>query len=162
MIEGLKTIYAWVHETREVLFKHCESMPVELYTKELPNFGHGSIRNLQLHVFDVYNGWLLQFARQKPRQRPKREDYPNVAAVRQGFAQTDAMVEGFLSEFAYSLDKPLTRPHPSFPDGLTVTPRWLFTHVVTHEFHHKGQITDICRHLGHPTPDTDLIIPEKF
>ena len=78
------------------------------------------------------------------------------------FAQTDAMVEGFLSEFANSLDKPFTCPHPSFPDGLTVTSRWLFTHTVTHEFHHKGQITDICRHLGHPTPDTDLIIPENF
>jgi uncharacterized damage-inducible protein DinB len=162
MIEGLKTIYDWVRQTREVLFKHCESMPVELYTKELPNFGHGSIRNLQVHVFDVYNGWLLQFARGKERVRPKKPDYPNVAAVRKGFAGADSVVESFLSEFAGELDKPLTRPHPSFPDGLTITPRWLFTHVVTHEFHHKGQITDLCRHLGHPTPDTDLIVPEKF
>ena len=67
MIEGLRTIYDWVRQTREVLFKHCESLPVELYTKELPNFGHGSIRNLQVHVFDTYNGWLLQFARGKER-----------------------------------------------------------------------------------------------
>lgn len=159
MIEGLKTIYDWVRQTREVLFQHCESLPLGLYTKELPNFGHGSIRNLQVHIFDTYNGWLLQFARQQPRERPNRADYSNVAAVRKGFSQTDAMVESFLSEFAGTLDQPLTRPHPSFPDGLTVTPRWLFTHTVTHEFHHKGQITDMCRHLGHPTPDTDLILP---
>ncbi len=94
--------------------------------------------------------------------RQTRADNPNVAAVCRGLAQTDAMVEGFLSEFANSLDTPLTRPHPSFPDGLTVTPCWLFTHTVTHEFHHKGQIIGICRHLGYPTPDTDLIIPENF
>ncbi len=159
MVESLRTIYDWVRQTREVLLKHCESLPPELYTKELPNVGHGSIRTLQVHDFDVYNGWLLEFARQKQCENPNRVDYPNVAAVRKGFAGADSVGESFLSEFANELDKPLTRPHPSFPDGLTVTPRWLFTHTITHEFHHKGQITDICRHLGHPSGDTDLIIP---
>jgi uncharacterized damage-inducible protein DinB len=28
--------------------------------------------------------------------------------------------------------------------------------VLTHAFHHKGQIVAMCRALGHPTTDTDL------
>ena len=33
----------------------------------------------------------------------------------------------------------------------------LFTHVITHEFHHKGQILSISRHLGYTPVDTDII-----
>jgi uncharacterized damage-inducible protein DinB len=29
-------------------------------------------------------------------------------------------------------------------------------HLLTHTFHHKGQIVAMCRVLGHPAPDTDL------
>ena len=45
-----------------------------------------------------------------------------------------------------------------FPDGeLAVrTPAFVIHHVLTHAFHHKGQIVAMCRVLGHPAPDTDL------
>jgi uncharacterized damage-inducible protein DinB len=45
-----------------------------------------------------------------------------------------------------------------YPDGnLTVrTPAFILHHVLTHAFHHKGQIVAMCRVLGHPAPDTDL------
>ncbi|MCB0624495.1 MAG: hypothetical protein KDC43_11415, partial [Saprospiraceae bacterium] len=33
----------------------------------------------------------------------------------------------------------------------------LFTHVVTHEFHHKGQILSLTRHLGFVPVDTDVM-----
>lgn len=45
-----------------------------------------------------------------------------------------------------------------FPDGdeAVRTPALVLHHVVTHAFHHKGQIVAMCRLLGHPAPDTDL------
>ncbi|MEP6627343.1 MAG: DinB family protein [Ginsengibacter sp.] len=33
----------------------------------------------------------------------------------------------------------------------------LFFHVITHEFHHKGQIATMCCIMGYPPPDTDII-----
>jgi uncharacterized damage-inducible protein DinB len=33
----------------------------------------------------------------------------------------------------------------------------IFTHVITHEFHHKGQILSLSRHLGYTPVDTDII-----
>ncbi|MCU5378655.1 hypothetical protein OCA08_16075 [Bacillus cereus] len=38
----------------------------------------------------------------------------------------------------------------------STTPLWLLTHTETHEFHHKGQIVSMARHLGYNPPDTDL------
>jgi uncharacterized damage-inducible protein DinB len=45
-----------------------------------------------------------------------------------------------------------------FPDGDTQvrTPAFIIHHVLTHAFHHKGQIVAMCRVLGYPAPDTDL------
>ncbi|MCB0535444.1 MAG: hypothetical protein KDD14_24780 [Saprospiraceae bacterium] len=36
-------------------------------------------------------------------------------------------------------------------------PLRLFTHIVTHEFHHKGQILSLSRHLGYTPVDTDIM-----
>ncbi len=40
---------------------------------------------------------------------------------------------------------------------LMVNPLQLFTHVITHEFHHKGQIMSLSRHLGYTPVDADII-----
>ena len=40
--------------------------------------------------------------------------------------------------------------------GIT-TPATIFADVTTHEFHHKGQILSISRHLGYVPVDTDII-----
>ena len=32
-------------------------------------------------------------------------------------------------------------------EPLSTTPLWLLTHTETHEFHHKGQIVSMARHL---------------
>jgi uncharacterized damage-inducible protein DinB len=46
-----------------------------------------------------------------------------------------------------------------FSDGDTAvrTPALVLHHVLTHAFHHKGQIVSMCRRLGYPVSDTDLI-----
>jgi uncharacterized damage-inducible protein DinB len=33
----------------------------------------------------------------------------------------------------------------------------VFSHVITHEFHHKGQSMTMSRMLGHLPPDTDVM-----
>jgi uncharacterized damage-inducible protein DinB len=46
--------------------------------------------------------------------------------------------------------------HFSDGDSAVRTPALILHHVLTHAFHHKGQIVSMCRNLGHPAPDTDL------
>lgn len=38
-----------------------------------------------------------------------------------------------------------------------MTPRKLFMHTVTHEYHHKGQIMAMDRQLGYEPPNTDVL-----
>jgi uncharacterized damage-inducible protein DinB len=36
------------------------------------------------------------------------------------------------------------------------SPAFIVLHVITHAFHHKGQIVAMLRIQGYPAPDTDL------
>ena len=42
-------------------------------------------------------------------------------------------------------------------DLLKANPFKLFTHVITHEFHHQGQILPMSRQLGYIPVDTDVM-----
>lgn len=49
-----------------------------------------------------------------------------------------------------------------YPDYWTSprrAPAFILLHVITHTFHHKGQIAMMLRLLGHPLPDTDMQRP---
>ena len=49
-----------------------------------------------------------------------------------------------------------TELHFSDGDMAVRTPALVLHHVLTHAFHHKGQVVAMCRLLGYPAPDTDL------
>lgn len=159
MSQPLPQLYEWVRQTREVLFTYCESLPAELYVTTHPGFGHGSIRATHLHVADCYDHWLANFGLREGRSRYKPEDYPDLAAVRRAFAAADATVQRFLARYGASLDESVTNSVRWQPEPLTVPALWLLSHSITHEFHHKGQIASLGRILGHPAPDTDLLLP---
>lgn len=36
------------------------------------------------------------------------------------------------------------------------SPAFILLHVITHAFHHKGQVVAMLRIVGYPAPDTDL------
>jgi uncharacterized damage-inducible protein DinB len=40
---------------------------------------------------------------------------------------------------------------------VVANPLKLFTHIITHEFHHKGQLLSLSRHIGYVPVDTDVI-----
>jgi len=82
-----------------------------------------------------------------------------VAAIRRAYDRADHHMERFLARFELALDEPVSGRVRWMPDPLVVTPRWLFTHTVTHEFHHKGQVVSLGRRLGYPPPETDLVLP---
>ena len=88
----------------------------------------------------------------------KPESVNNVEEMREVFKRRDAMVYEFLDEFKSHWDHTI---QVSFKNGDSAqfTILWLFTHTITHEFHHKGQIVKLGRQFGYIPPDTDLIEP---
>ncbi|MEO2202910.1 DinB family protein [Paenibacillus pabuli] len=43
-----------------------------------------------------------------------------------------------------------------YSDSVELTELWLFTHTITHEFHHQGKIVKIGRYLGYIPPKMNL------
>ncbi len=81
--------------------------------------------------------------------------------MRKVFNEVDNLVEEFLREFEGRWEIAITGPVPWQEEADDLTPLWLYTHVITHEFHHKGQIVSMSRQLGYTPADTDLIEPGK-
>lgn len=148
--------YEWIRRTREVLFRYCESMSQSDYVRELESFGGDSIRSLHVHVADCYRVWLGSRGLGQALPKITADSAINVKEMRRIFQKTDDIVHEFLNKFQGNWDKTI---QVSFEEGdsTEISALWLFTHTVTHEFHHKGQIVKIGRQLGYTPPDTDLI-----
>lgn len=151
--------YDWIRSTREKLFQYCETLTTEDYTCEIDKFGWGSIRNLHVHVAGCYQSWLGNFALKKGITRITPDQANNVQDMRQVFDKVNDLVYEFLDEFEGKWEHSIIGPVSWQDDEEELTILWLYTHVVTHEFHHKGQIVSMGRQLGYAPDNTDLIEP---
>ncbi|GAB2792166.1 DinB family protein [Rhabdobacter roseus] len=147
--------YEWVQESRQVLLDYCGTLAPADFVQENSTFGRGSIRNLLVHVANVYEFWIGKHGLKKDLAFTPYEAVTTMADVTLVYASVDALV----SEFLRYLDEQAVTEISFDRDGSThwVPPLKLFTHVVTHEFHHKGQVLSLSRHLGYLPVDTDVI-----
>ncbi|QKY70708.1 DinB family protein [Lentibacillus sp. CBA3610] len=156
---ALKRQYDLVKNSRELLFGFCEKLDPEDYIKELDGFGWGSIRNLHTHVAECYQSWLANFGLKENTRVAEPRMVSNVQDIRNIFSDVDSLVYRFLDTYADKLDMNVKGPVPWQKEDEELPVLWLFTHTITHEFHHKGQIVSMARQLGYVPDDTDLGIP---
>jgi uncharacterized damage-inducible protein DinB len=161
-VEGLASMYSWVVQTRAVLYTFLVKIPWATLSREVPESGHGSVRNVLVHTASMYRWWLDGFVKGLEMPQMDGGQYTSLAAVQAEFAGVDRLVRKFFRDHEGSVDTPRRNPVPWDGKPFTATPRWLFTHVVTHEFHHKGQIVTLARQLGYPPVDTDLVAPKRW
>jgi uncharacterized damage-inducible protein DinB len=115
------------------------------------------MRDGLVHVAGAYRVWLGQVALGQATPPTPPAEVPDVAAVRALYGQVDALVADFEQHFAAAWLVPRAFVFPRYPTPLQLTPLQLFTHVITHEFHHKGQVLSMSRLLGYVPVDTDVI-----
>ena len=72
------------------------------------------------------------------------------------YTEVNDAVYNFLSSFD-NKDTMITEFKKRQNVTLTFSVLQLFTHVITHEFHHKGMIVNGTRQLGFTPVDTDII-----
>ncbi len=149
--------YLLVQNSREVLLRYCEGLSDQDFTKEFEHFGRGSIRNLLVHIGNTYQFWIGKFALKQDILFAKAIDIQYIKQVEELFTHVNDLINMFLQEFENQLDKPIIGQNFAGDKTLEILPLKLFTHVITHEFHHKGQILSMGRHLGYIPPDTDVI-----
>ncbi|MEY9094975.1 DinB family protein [Paenibacillus sp. RC84] len=156
-MDVLKSQYELIQRTRESLFRYCETFSPTDYVKEVETLGGVSVRSLHAHIADCYRVWLGSRALGKSLPKIKPDSVDNVQEMREVFKKTDALVHEFLNEFKNKWDPTVQASWQS--DSVELTELWLFTHTVTHEFHHRGQILKMGRQLGYIPPKMNLVKP---
>ena len=154
-LEGIQKLHAWTHASLNVALDHLSTIPSRDYLSELPNFGFSTLRNQVIHIFNCEGLWIhvlqgLPYVDRNP------AEYPSLADARLLLQQIIQQTQAYLSTLT---DQQLnSNQELHFPDGdiAVRTPALVLHHVLTHAFHHKGQIVAMCRALGYPAPDTDM------
>ncbi|WP_295674408.1 DinB family protein [uncultured Mucilaginibacter sp.] len=156
MIAALQQQYALVQSSRKVVLSFIDAQLGHDLNTPMPAFNNQPLRYFLVHNADCYFHWLAYFALKQPAKLISNEDFTNVALIRQLYTRADDIVARFLESFKDKMEVPV-EGHHNRAGLVSITPLQLFTHVTTHEFHHKGQIMTMCRMLGHVPPDTDVI-----
>lgn len=155
-MESASKQYTLVKEAREVFFSYCETIAFDKYQKEINSFGRGSMRNTHAHVANTYFYWIGQFALKKNIIFIDSTTINSVEVARDAFLKANKLIDEFIEKFYQEENEPITNTLLNRGE-VSATPLALFTHVITHEFHHKGQMVSMSRILGYTPPDTDLI-----
>ncbi len=149
--------YKWMQSARAVLFSYLDTITIAHFTEELPLFGGGNMRSLLVHTANTYQFWFGNFAQRKELPFIKPVVVININEVRRIFREVNELTEQFLAHFQEQWQHPITGEIPWRKTTMETTPLALFTHVITHECHHKGQVVSMSRQLGYTPPDTDLL-----
>lgn len=152
----LKTQYRLTQESRAIIFDYCQDISAEDFVNENNWFGlGGSIRNLLVHVANAYEFWILNNALDKKISNTAYSSINSVGQMENLYQNIDDGVFEFLERYKSvafeAMDLNTNKVNHD------VSPLELFTHVMTHEFHHKGQILSLCRYLGYTPIDSDII-----
>lgn len=144
--------YQYVKGSRNVLFEYCETISAEDFVNQNNSFGRGgSMRNLLVHIANTYEYWIANFALKKNKVYAEYENYKTIKEVKLLFEIVDDFMEEFISQIDQIKDFEIQNTQN------TAKPLQLFSHVITHEYHHKGQILSLSRHLGYTPVDTDIM-----
>ena len=154
-LPGVRKFHDWTHASLTVLLNHLSTIPATEYGKEVPGFGFRTIRAQVVHIFNCEGFWI-QTLQAIPFDDQDPANWPTVSDARLLQSQVSMRTLNYLSRLS---EQDLIAPTElRFPDGDVAvrTPALILHHVLTHAFHHKGQIVSMCRILGYPAQDTDL------
>lgn len=147
--------YELVKDSRRVLLDYCKTIAPADFLAENSSFGHGgSMRNLLVHIANTYQYWIDHISL---RRTMCFFEYESNKVVDDAIRLFD-LVDESMHDFTDSMESGEWEI-PFEINGIrrTAKPLQLFTHVITHEFHHKGQVLSVSRHLGYVPIDTDIM-----
>lgn len=157
--EGIRALHSSTHECLDIVFQHGTTLPFRLLTQEIPGAPHASVRNQMVHLLMAEAFWVSNL-QDLTLDEPKPEDFSSMeellAAKQKIMADTAAYLET-LDEAALNMKLTVL---PKNWIGPLRPPAYILLHVMTHAFHHKGQIAVMYRMLGHPLRDADIQRPE--
>ena len=154
-LDGIRQFHRWTHLCLDRALDHLATLPLSDYTKDVPGFGSPNLRAQVIHCINCEAFWI-HMLQGDPYIDEDPSPFPTVADARTFKDKVTAQTLRYLAGLTEQQLKAPTELHFSDAEIATRTPALILHHMLTHAFHHKGQIVAMCRLLGHPAPDTDL------
>jgi len=152
---GIRELHGATHESLDVLLRHVATVPDNLLREPLPGFGFPSVWKQLTHVLSAEEGWVHHL-QDKAFDGWREGDCATVTALLATKGRVRDATRGYLDSLSEAQLNTTLAKRPERWFGELRSPAFILLHVITHTFHHKGQVVAMLRTLGHPTPDTDL------
>jgi uncharacterized damage-inducible protein DinB len=152
---GIVELHAATHERLDLLLRHIATVPEEVLHKPVSSFGHPSIGKQLVHILTCEEGWVHDL-QNKAFRGWHEDDCPTMAALLTAKHRTREGTRTYLDGLSEEQLNTTLRQRPVDWGGELRSPAFILLHVITHAFHHKGQVVAMLRILGYPAPDTDL------
>jgi uncharacterized damage-inducible protein DinB len=152
--DALLDFHERTHLCLATLLDQCRDLTTEELHRELPGFGYGSVQLQIHHLLGGERYWIgvLQGRIDVDEDAPA---YPSIDALESFRAQTSAATAAYLRGTT-AADLNLVRTCVTWGNRERVlVPAYVVTRVLTHVFHHVGQVTAMCRLLGKPREGLD-------
>ena len=154
-MEILKKQYELIKGSRQAMLGFIAEQAAAQLTTPIIEFNNSNIRYLLVHIANTYKHWGGNFAMKKGLLYIDDNTVNDITSIQKLFNEIDELMMEFLDSFDNHNIKITNTLRTGKIAEITILE--LFTHMITHEFHHKGQIMTMCRLLGHVPPDTDVI-----
>lgn len=154
-MEILRQQYELIKGSRGAMLEFIDREAATQLKIALKEFNGGNVMYLLVHIINTYKHWVGNFAMKKDLSYTDENNVNDIASIQKLYDEVDKLMIEFLNNFDSSDIKVTNTLRSGKTTDISILE--LFTHTITHEFHHKGQIMTMCRLLGHVPPDTDVI-----
>lgn len=155
---ALLRYHEYAHSGLAAMLEHVQSLPQDKFRQAVEGFGQPSVRAQLVHLLDCEYSWVLgvQGKGDTPYDWWHETDLQTPADLK---AHRGWVAEQTRQWLLTETDESLNLPRAVTEDGRTHEglPAEMLLHLMTHAYHHKGQIAAMCRLLGHPAPATDMV-----
>ena len=153
--EGILELHTATHERIDLLMRHVATLPDALCRKPIPGFGHATVWKQLVHILTCEEGWVLDL-QNRPFPGWFEEDCPTMPMLQAAKDRIRKTTQAYLSSLTEVELNTILAERPQDWGGELRSPAFILLHVITHAYHHKGQVVAMLRILGYPAPDTDL------
>jgi len=152
---GIIELHTVMHERFDLLLWHVATVPDDLQHRLISGFGHPSVWQQLVHILTCEEGWVHDL-QNIVFPGWHEEDCPTMAALLIAKARIREATRTYLGGLTEEQLNTTLAKRPVDWGGELRSPAFILLHVITHAFHHKGQVVAMLRILGYPAPDTDL------
>jgi uncharacterized damage-inducible protein DinB len=153
--QAISMLHSEMHRRVDDLLTHAERLRPGAFENEVAGFGRTSVRDQLVHVLATERAWVSALQGQ-PMPEWDYKQYKDVGSVRAAKQKVMLETRRYLDQISDADLNTTLQSEPPDWMGPLQTPAFILCHIITHAFHHKGQVVAMFRLAGNPIGDTDL------